>query len=306
MIRTRLLSVLLHTTRDGSVRRLRTELASHAVIRQRQLLIVDSVACTVNNGNFCCFVTSAACSAAGKKPKLEASSADEDSPVKRPGRKSTVFDSSPSPSPQKKTNGGTSPKRRRIVSSSEEDAPEAGKASPSPVKKSPNESKTVKKEADSKKSPKSSSKSKKTTTVKEEKKTPKSAKSKNAGSAEKKTTVKKEQPEVKREPSESPKKEGVDTKDKAANVMSFFTSAKKEAVAASSAAAKNDGTEYNPGRKGYHPLEDAFWRKGEKVPYLALARTFQIIEETSGRLRMIEILANYFRSVILLSPCKLW
>lgn len=134
MIRTRLLSVLLHTTRDGSVRRMRTEFASHAVIRQqnRQLLIVDSVARTVNNGNFCCFVTSAACSAAGKKPKLEASSADEDSPVKRPGRKSTVFDSSPSPSPQKKaspgTNGGTSPKRRRIVSSSEEDAPEAEKA----------------------------------------------------------------------------------------------------------------------------------------------------------------------------------
>ncbi|XP_039437445.1 DNA ligase 1 isoform X2 [Culex pipiens pallens] len=243
-----------------------------------------------------------AVSAAGKKPKLEASSADEDSPVKRPGRKSTVFDSSPSPSPQKKTspgtNGGTSPKRRRLVSSSEEDAPEAEKASPSPVKKSPSESKPVKKEADSKKS----LKSKKTTTVKEEKKTPKSAKSKNSGSAEKKTAVKKEQPEVKREPSESPKKEGVDTKDKAANVMSFFTSAKKEAVAASSAASKNDGTEYNPGRKGYHPLEDAFWRKGEKVPYLALARTFQIIEETSGRLRMIEILANYFRSVILLSP----
>ena len=39
-----------------------------------------------------------------------------------------------------------------------------------------------------------------------------------------------------------------------------------------------------------------------RTPYLALARTFQIIEETSGRLLMIEILSNYFRSVIVLSP----
>lgn len=39
-----------------------------------------------------------------------------------------------------------------------------------------------------------------------------------------------------------------------------------------------------------------------RVPYLALARAFQLIEETSGRLRMIEILSNLFRSVIVLSP----
>lgn len=256
----------------------------------------------------------------GKKPKLEPeASADEDSPVKRPGRKSmAAFDSSPSPSPQKKpkdspaTNGGTSPKRRRIASSSEEDelSKKAEKSSPSPAKKSPsNDTKPIKKEPDSKKTPKpssSSSKSKSKTTVKEEKKTPKSTSKSSKKESPKSTEkeVKKEQPEVKREPSASPTKKetSVDTKDKAANVMSFFTSAKKEAVAASSSASKNDGTEYNPGRKGYHPLNDAFWKKGEKVPYLALARTFQIIEETSGRLRMIEILANYFRSVILLSP----
>jgi len=39
-----------------------------------------------------------------------------------------------------------------------------------------------------------------------------------------------------------------------------------------------------------------------RTPYLALAKTFEIIEENSGRLRMIEILSNYFRSVIVLSP----
>uniref|UniRef100_A0A6A7FQV1 DNA ligase n=2 Tax=Hirondellea gigas TaxID=1518452 RepID=A0A6A7FQV1_9CRUS len=44
------------------------------------------------------------------------------------------------------------------------------------------------------------------------------------------------------------------------------------------------------------------WKRGEKVPYLALARTFACIEETSGRLRTIEILSNLLRSIIVLSP----
>lgn len=38
------------------------------------------------------------------------------------------------------------------------------------------------------------------------------------------------------------------------------------------------------------------------MPYLALARTLEVIEATSSRLKFIEILSNYFRSVILLSP----
>lgn len=38
---------------------------------------------------------------------------------------------------------------------------------------------------------------------------------------------------------------------------------------------------------------------------MALARTFELIEGDSGRLRKIEILANFFRSVILLSPSDL-
>ncbi|XP_059617642.1 DNA ligase 1 isoform X2 [Phlebotomus argentipes] len=66
-----------------------------------------------------------------------------------------------------------------------------------------------------------------------------------------------------------------------------------------------DGNEYNPGKKAYHPINDAIWKQNEKVPYLALARTFQLIEETSGRLRMIDILSNYYRSVIVLSPEEL-
>lgn len=38
---------------------------------------------------------------------------------------------------------------------------------------------------------------------------------------------------------------------------------------------------------------------------MALARTFEIIEDISGRLRMIEVLANFLRSVIVLSPSDL-
>ena len=39
-----------------------------------------------------------------------------------------------------------------------------------------------------------------------------------------------------------------------------------------------------------------------RVPYLALARTFELIEEESKRLKIISILTNLFRSVFLLSP----
>ena len=42
-----------------------------------------------------------------------------------------------------------------------------------------------------------------------------------------------------------------------------------------------------------------------RVPYLAVARTFEKIEEESKRLKIISTLTNLFRSVILLSPNEL-
>lgn len=42
-----------------------------------------------------------------------------------------------------------------------------------------------------------------------------------------------------------------------------------------------------------------------RTPYSAFTRTLEIIEETSARLKIIEILSNYFRSVIVLSPADL-
>ncbi|XP_046933677.1 DNA ligase 1 isoform X2 [Lynx rufus] len=59
---------------------------------------------------------------------------------------------------------------------------------------------------------------------------------------------------------------------------------------------------YNPAKNNYHPVDDACWKPGQKVPYLAVARTFEKIEEVSARLRMVETLSNLLRSVVALSP----
>lgn len=63
-----------------------------------------------------------------------------------------------------------------------------------------------------------------------------------------------------------------------------------------------DPSSYNPAKNNYHPVEDACWRPGQKVPYLAVARTFEKIEEVSARLRIVETLSNLLRSVVALSP----
>ncbi|XP_026540023.1 DNA ligase 1 isoform X2 [Notechis scutatus] len=60
--------------------------------------------------------------------------------------------------------------------------------------------------------------------------------------------------------------------------------------------------EYNPTKSSYHPVHDACWGPGQKIPYMAVARTFEYIEEESARLKIIETLSNLFRSLIVLSP----
>lgn len=56
--------------------------------------------------------------------------------------------------------------------------------------------------------------------------------------------------------------------------------------------------EYDPTLAKYDPITDACWKRGEAVPYHALARTLESCEENSGRLAKTEYLANFFRSVI--------
>uniref|UniRef100_A0A5S6R582 DNA ligase n=1 Tax=Trichuris muris TaxID=70415 RepID=A0A5S6R582_TRIMR len=66
--------------------------------------------------------------------------------------------------------------------------------------------------------------------------------------------------------------------------------------------AEIDVERYDPSKLNYHPKEDACWRSGEPTPYMALALTLMVIENTSSRLEIIRILCNLFRSVIRLSP----
>ncbi|CAG9804144.1 unnamed protein product [Chironomus riparius] len=195
-------------------------------------------------------------------------------------------DKSPDSSPIKIV----SKKKRKISSSSEED--EVTKKEASPVhKKKAVESKTKTPQSNSKKrTPTSKSKPKITSPalkVKEEKTPEKKTPKTESELPENKPINGQIDEEFKHEDKEiedSPKKEEQ-------NVMKL-----------QSAGSGQKGSDYNPGKKHYHPIKDAFWKKGEKTPYLAIAKTFEIIEENSSRLRMIEILSNYFRSVIVLSP----
>lgn len=63
--------------------------------------------------------------------------------------------------------------------------------------------------------------------------------------------------------------------------------------------------EYNPGKSNYHPVRHACWPRGQPVPYLALAKTLEIIEATSARTKIVETLRNYLRSVIALTEVDL-
>ncbi|KAG9508969.1 DNA ligase 1, partial [Fragariocoptes setiger] len=65
---------------------------------------------------------------------------------------------------------------------------------------------------------------------------------------------------------------------------------------------KKEAKNYDPAPQKYDPFNDACWAPRDRVPYLALARTLKSIENESSRLKMIDILSNYFQSVICLTP----
>ena len=90
----------------------------------------------------------------------------------------------------------------------------------------------------------------------------------------------------------------------AKNPFQSFFSPKTGAAAGGKDKGNAGGADYTERVKktSYHPVNDCFWGQGEKTPYLALANTLLAIEETSSRLRIIEILANYFRSVMVQNP----
>ncbi|XP_066462299.1 DNA ligase 1 isoform X2 [Eleutherodactylus coqui] len=110
--------------------------------------------------------------------------------------------------------------------------------------------------------------------------------------------------EIKENPSPAPGKSEVSGKcpiDKSPtsakppkNIGSFFGTSKQNE--------SQKESDYNPSKSGYHPIKDACWSTEQMVPYLAVARTFEMIENESARLKNIETLSNFLRSVICLSP----
>ncbi|XP_045762405.1 DNA ligase 1 isoform X2 [Maniola jurtina] len=126
--------------------------------------------------------------------------------------------------------------------------------------------------------------------------------------AEKKVKEEKKSPPAKKSPKKDAKKSPA--------VNSYFTVKveKKEGDSKSNGVEKenienSDTTvkkvaevDYNPAKAKYHPIDDACWSKGQEIPYLALAKTLEAIEATSARLKMVEILSNYLRSVMALTP----
>ncbi|XP_022119718.2 DNA ligase 1 [Pieris rapae] len=183
------------------------------------------------------------------------------------------------------------PKRRRIVSSeSESDS------------KSDQEIKL-----DKTRQPKTydSPKTKKINKIKTEKLSPVNKKSKEKSEN---PSAKKDSPKVKKETVTSPrnKKEEIKSPPDKKKIASLF--AKKtdlEVEDKENSTVEKEKTaevDYNPAKPKYHPIKDACWNKGQEVPYLALAKTLENIEATSARLKMIDILSNYLRSVMLLTP----
>ncbi|XP_054258786.1 DNA ligase 1-like isoform X1 [Macrosteles quadrilineatus] len=115
--------------------------------------------------------------------------------------------------------------------------------------------------------------------------------------------VKKEK-DVKEEKENNSPKSNITSSDssvKKKELLSFFAP-KKDKDGKAIPPPQDPGASYNPAKSKYHPIDDAFWKHKDKVPYLALARTMEEIENVSARLKMIEILSNYLRSVIVLSP----
>lgn len=180
-------------------------------------------------------------------------------------------------------------KRNRILSDSEDEtepSPEPSK----PIPESPEKKFSIfdKSKTSDKKSPQKVSKSANKSPAKKSPKAIKSEKSPEKSSETKST-----------ESSPVPSTSGTQSTPKPKNPFQGFFSPKP-----SVAGKKGDGMDYDKKVKKtqYHPIEDCFWGRGEKTPYLALANTLLAIEETSGRLRTIEMLSNYLRSVIVQTP----
>merc|ERR1711892_1091870 len=260
------------------------------------------------------------------KKKAVVESDEENSPVKKPSpkKKKGVIESDDDSPVKKETLKGK--KKKAVIESDDEDeespAKSAKKVKESPVKKMVTSvKKQIKKDAKDSYSPLKKETAKKSP-LKEKKSSPKPEPSDEDLDTEESVATK-----------PSPEKSG--KKDKP--VSSFFTpksggsksklpapevksdpatpvAAKPKNAFASffspkpGAAKRNEGgSDYDKKvmASKYHPVDDAFWAREEPTPFLALAKTLESIEATSGRSRTIEMLSNYFRSVYVQTPSDL-
>ena len=133
----------------------------------------------------------------------------------------------------------------------------------------------------------------------------KSAKKKSLPKKEKtpEKSVEKSSPKKEKSPEKSsPKKEKSAEKTPKAKLNPFAAMMGQSPASSPSDSSSTKPYEEVIKKDKYKPIEDAIWKKDAKTPYLAFAKTLQAIEATSGRLKTIEILSNYFKSVMALSP----
>ena len=57
--------------------------------------------------------------------------------------------------------------------------------------------------------------------------------------------------------------------------------------------------------KDYDPIAMAMWEKGVAAPYLHVGRALAAMDSTTKRLRISDVIANMFRSLLALSPGEL-
>lgn len=56
------------------------------------------------------------------------------------------------------------------------------------------------------------------------------------------------------------------------------------------------------GVREYDPVKMAIWQEGALAPYLHVGRALQAMDSTTKRLRISDVIANMFRSLLALSP----
>lgn len=238
-----------------------------------------------------------------KTPESKSASKEEDENLSSEEKAVEAKDKTPKGAKSKKEPKPKVEKAKKEPKPKKEAKPKVEKAKKEPkpkVEKTPKAAKGKKAESKTPKSAKkmdsdafdSSSSEGKDVSFKKE--SPDEEDSPQEDSAEAKTP-KSKSPKAKSSTSKSPKDESPEKKSPDAKTP------KTPALLASAPADANDYSEVVK-RSRYDPIDNATWKRSDKTPYLAFAKTLQAIEATSGRLKTIEILANYFRSVLVLTP----